>query len=221
MKGKPGVLVADDHAVVAEALATSLGRWYRVVGIVTVLERVGAAIKALAPDVVLLDLMFAGKSALNVLGGLVERHSGTRFVILTAYVEPVFADMAIKAGALAYVVKESAASELRIAIEEALAGRIYITPMIRDRGAGGGTGLASPEGFQLSDRQRDILGLLRQGRTYRQIAESFQISTKTVEYHINMLKRRVGVGGRAQLIRWSEQFFREEGEAPGFRSGTP
>lgn len=211
MKGKPGVLVADDHAVVAEALATSLSRWFRVVGIVTVLERLEAQIASLSPEVVLLDLMFGSKSALNVLAGLVERHPGTRFVILTAYVEPVLADAAIKAGALAYVVKESAASELRIAIEEALAGRLYITPMMQARGAGGRIGLPSLEGFQLSDRQRDILGMLRQGRTYRQIAESFQISTKTVEYHVNMLKRRVGIGGRAQLIRWSERFFREEG----------
>ena len=210
MKGKHGVLVADDHAVVAEALATSLDRWFRVVGIVTVLERLEAAIESFSPEVVLLDLMFNGKSALNVLPRLVERFPRTRFVILTAYLEPVFADAAIKAGALAYVVKESAASELRIAIEEALAGRLYITPMMQARGAGGGIGLASLEGFQLSDRQRDILGMLRQGRTYRQIAESFQISTKTVEYHINMLKRRVGVSGRAQLIRWSEQFFRDE-----------
>ena len=88
--------------------------------------------------------------------------------------------------------------------------RTYLTPALQARGAGGGAGIPHTIGVTLSDRQRDVLGLLRQGFTYARIAGHLRISTKTVEYHIDMLKRRVGVSGRAQLIRWSEQFFRED-----------
>jgi DNA-binding NarL/FixJ family response regulator len=210
VKARAAVLVADDHAVVAEALATSLSRWFRVVGTVTRLDHLDGEIEAKSPDVVLLDLEFGKTSALTLLRGLVDRYPATKFVILTAYAEPALADAAFRAGAVAYVVKESAASELRIAIEEVLAGRTYLTPMMQARGAGGATARSKTKGVILSDRQRSILGLLRQGLTHRIIAGRLGISTKTVEYHIAMLKRRVGVSASAHLIRWSEQFFRDE-----------
>jgi DNA-binding NarL/FixJ family response regulator len=211
MKKPEGILVVDDHALVAEALANSLTRWFKVVGTITSLDRLETEIDLKSPEVVLLDLEFGKTSALAILGGLVDRHPGVKFVILTAHAEAVLADAALRAGAVAYVVKESAPAELRIAIEEAVAGRTYLTPALQARGAGGGAAIPHTVGMTLSDRQRDILGLLRQGRTYAKIAAHLRISTKTVEYHIDMLKRRVGVSGRAQLIRWSEQFFRDQG----------
>ena len=196
--------------MVAEALAASLARWFQVVGTVTNLARLDGEIAVKSPDVVLLDLEFGKTSALTILAGLVDRYPATKFVILTAFLEPVLADAALRAGAVAYVVKESAASELRVAIDEAVAGRTYLTPLMQMRGAGGATALPGMTGVTLSDRQRSILGLLRQGLTYRNIAGRLRISTKTVEYHIDMLGRRLGVSGKAQLIRWSEQFFRDE-----------
>ena len=210
MTGIPTVLVADDQPIVAEALATSLERWFRVIGIVTSLDMQDAEIELRLPDVVLLDLAFGKSSALELLPELVDRHMTTRFVILTAHAEPVLADAALRAGAVAYVVKHSAASELRVAIDEALAGRIYLTPMMQSRGAGGTALLAENTPVVLSDRQRSILGLLRAGHTYRVIAGRLSISTKTVEYHVDTLTRRLGIRGKAQLIRWSEQFFRAD-----------
>jgi DNA-binding NarL/FixJ family response regulator len=210
VKPRIKVLVADDHAIVAEALTTSLSRWFRVVGMVTALHDVRDEIRIRQPDVVLLDLEFGRTSALTILPDLVDTFPTTNFVILTAFVEPAFADAALRAGALGYVVKNSAASELRVAIEEAAAGRIYLTPAVKARGAGGARPPGRATGFVLSDRQRDILGLLRQGLTHAATAKRLHIATKTVGYHIDSLGRRVGVAGTAQLIRWSEQFFREE-----------
>jgi DNA-binding NarL/FixJ family response regulator len=111
---------------------------------------------------------------------------------------------------MGYVVKESAAAELRIAIEEALAGRVYLTPRMQALGAGASAAQFETRSVDLSDRQRRILALLREGVTHRNIAIELDISTKTVEYHVDVLRRRVGVTGKAQLIRWSEQFFRDE-----------
>jgi DNA-binding NarL/FixJ family response regulator len=204
------ILVADDQPIVAEALSTSLERWFRVVGIVTTLDLLDAEIELRTPDIVLLDLAFGKASALELLPRLVDKHLKTRFVILTAHAEPVLADAALRAGAVGYVVKHSAATELRVAIDEAIAGRTYLTPMMQSRGAGGTSPLAENVPIILSDRQHSILGLLRAGHTYRVIAGRLAISTKTVEYHVDTLTRRLGIRGKAQLIRWSEQFFRDD-----------
>lgn len=204
------VLVADDQPIMAEALSQSLGRWYRVVGVVTALDLLDAEIELRSPDVVLLDLAFGKTSALDLLPRLVHRYPKTRFVVLTAHAEAVLADAALRAGALGFVIKHSASSELKVAIDEALAGRTYLTPMMQSRGAGGVSPLAERVPFVLSDRQRSILGLLRAGHTYPVIASRLAISTKTVEYHVDALARRLGIRGKAQLVRWSEQFFRQE-----------
>lgn len=211
MKTRAKILIADDHAVVAEALATALGRWFKVVGIVTILDRLDAEIHIKGPDVVVLDLTFGKTSSITILRKLVDQYPQTRFVVLTAHAEPVLADASLRAGALGFVVKESSGTELRIAIEEALAGRTYLSPLMQAKGAGGQSTPASPGGFTLSDRQRSILGLMRQGLTHSVIANKLQISTKTVEYHVDMMGRRLGVVGRVQLVRWAEQFFRENG----------
>jgi DNA-binding NarL/FixJ family response regulator len=212
MKRMATILVADDQPIMAEALSTSLRRWYRVVGVVTELGLLETEVALRSPDIVLLDLAFGKTSALELLPRLVDRYPKTRFVILTAHAEPVMADTALRAGAMAYVVKHSAWSELRVAIEEALADRTYLTPVMQSRGAGGASPLAENVPFILSDRQRNILALLRAGHTYRDVAGRLAISTKTVEYHVDAMTRRLGIRGKAQLIRWSEQFFRSDGE---------
>jgi len=207
MSQKARILVADDHPIVAEALLTSLTRWFDVVGMVNTLDVLDAAIAEHSPDVVLLDLSFGRESSLSVLPGLVLKFARTRFVMLTAHPDPVLADAAMLAGARAFVLKHSAATELRIAIEEVLDGRRYMTPKMVLGGAGGGAASIPDERIELSDRQQRLLGLLRAGYTYQVIAEKLDISTKTVEYHVDTMTRRIGVRGKAQLIRWAERFF--------------
>jgi DNA-binding NarL/FixJ family response regulator len=207
MSGPATVLIADDHAVVAEALATALGRWFKVVGIVTVLDRLDGEIHTKRPKIVVLDLTFGKDSAIPILRKLVDQYPDTRFVVLTAHAEPVLADGALRAGALGFVVKESSATELRIAIEEALEGRTFLSPLMQAKGAGGNSTPAAAQGVLLTDRQRSILGLLRQGLTHSVIAGKLQISTKTVEYHVDVMGRRLGVVGRVQLVRWAEKFY--------------
>lgn len=203
---RPTVLIADDHPVVAEALSASLERWFRVAGSVETLDGLADAIRHKAPDVVVLDLSFGEESSLRVLPGLARAHPDTRFVVLTAHVEPVLVDAALRAGASAYVVKQSAPSELRVAMEEALAGRTYVTPLVRFQtpAPGEDPALPAPDAIQISDRQLRILKLLRAGHTYRQIADELGIATKTVEYHINALRIRLGIARTSQLVRWAE-----------------
>lgn len=215
MTRRPSVLIADDHPVVAEGLAVSLERWFRVAGIVDTLEGLADALRLDPPAVVVLDLSFGEVSSLRILPKLVRKHPATRFVILTGHGEPVLVDAALRAGASAFVVKQSAPAELRVAIEEALANRTYVTPKIRQHGPPLGTEPGrDPRQVALSDRQLRILGCLRTGHTYREIADTLGISTKTVEYHVNALRRKIGVSSTSQLIRWMDEVFGGEPPTP-------
>ena len=207
---RPTILVADDQPIVADALTASLERWFEVLGTVTDLDLLENAIVDLRPDILLLDLAFGKRNSLSHVKGFVERYPGTRIVVLTAHAEPVLADAALKAGAMAFVVKQSAATELKVAIADALAGKTCITLFVAKLGAGGCTPIGDHIAVTVSDRQRKILGLLRAGHTYEVIANQLEVSTKTVEYHVYSLTRRLGIKGKSQLIRWSERFFLEE-----------
>jgi len=205
MSPRATILVADDQPIIAEALASSLDRWFDVVGFVTALSRLDAELAARSPDILLLDLSFGATSALTVLPDLVNRYPKTSVVILTAHIEPALAEAALRAGALGYVVKQSAATELRVAIEEVLAGRTYVTPLLQALGANAVDAALETE-LVLSDRQREILNLLRTGATFATIAQRLGISTKTVEYHVDTVGRRIGISGREQITRWADRF---------------
>ena len=123
MNRRPSVVIADDHLVVAEALAASLERWFRVAAIVDTLEGIPAALRKHTPAVTLIDLSFGQNSSLRLLPKLVKDHPDTAFVVLTAHPEEVLVDTALRAGAKGYVIKRSAPAEVRVAIEEALEGR--------------------------------------------------------------------------------------------------
>jgi DNA-binding NarL/FixJ family response regulator len=205
----PSLLIADDHPVVVNGLAASLGEWFRIVGTVSALDAVDARIREFSPAVVLLDISFGDRSSIRILPALVEAHPDTRFVMLTAHTEPVLVDAALQAGAAGYVAKESPISEIRGALVDALAGRTYVTPLVRARRGDQRTAdriLERPEVIRPSDRQVDILLMLRDGATHREISDKLGISTKTVEYHLNSLRRRLGIASLGLLIRWAEQF---------------
>jgi DNA-binding NarL/FixJ family response regulator len=211
----PTLLIADDHPVVINGLANSLQEWFTIIATVTDLDVVDAALTEHHPDIVLLDISFGDRSSLRLLPVLVVDHPDTRFVMLTAHIEPVLVDAALTSGALGYVAKESPIPEIRDAILEALAGRVYVTPLVRGRRGDPRSAqdiLDRPGVVRPSERQLEILLMLREGATHREIADALDISTKTVEYHLDFLRRRVGIASIGQLIRWAEDF--EDKAAP-------
>ena len=208
MNRRPEILIADDHAVVADALAMALERWFRVAGIVTSLADLPDALRRLRPVVTLLDLSFGDRSSLRTLPKIVKEFPGTRFVILTAHPEQALVDAALRLGAYGYVVKNSAPAEVRVAIEEAIAGRQYITPLIKqpeDDEWIVPSELVS-DSFDLNSQQIDILQRLRRGMSHRAIADSMGIATKTVEYHLEAVRSRTGITKTSQLVRWAERY---------------
>jgi DNA-binding NarL/FixJ family response regulator len=208
MNRRATILIADDHLVVAEALSASLERWFRVCGIVDTLEGIPAALRRHAPAVTLIDLSFGQNSSLRILPKLVKDYPDTAFVVLTAHPEEVLVDTALRAGAKGYLIKRSAPAEVRVAIEEALDGRTYVTPMVKRPPEGSEVIprhlVQEPEPVTLNERQVRILQLMGAGMTYREVADTLVISTKTIDYHLNLLRDKLGIAKVSQLVRWAE-----------------
>ncbi len=220
MNTLPSILIADDHPIVAAGLAASLQTWYDVLGVVTSLDMLEVEIARMSPHVVLLDLTFGTQSSLHVLPRLHERFPSARFVILTVHCEPVLADAALRAGASAFVVKESAPNELRLAIEAALNGSTYVTPLVRERESTRGGPADRPGRIQFTEIEVQLLMLLRSGYTQQSAGDRLGISRKGVEYHLGKLRKSLGVTNTSQLIRWAEQYLDDEGLSAKVFPGT-
>jgi DNA-binding NarL/FixJ family response regulator len=206
--GRARLLIADDHVLVADAFARFLAQWYEIAGTVTDLDEVGPAIAAQRPDIVLLDISFGTRSALYLLPRFKADHPATRFVVVTGHLDPVMVDTALSGGANGYVVKESATAELRKAISAALAGKIYVTPLVRGQRRKRARSAPSPNpppaSFVPTARQLEILRMMRTGHPQTEIADNLGISIKTVEYHLARLRQGLGVRAAESLVRWVE-----------------
>lgn len=202
------VLIADDHQVLAEGLAATLGQHYTIVGQVHVLDQVRPAIERSEPDVVILDVSFHGESSLRLLKGLTADPAvASRFVVLTGLESPALATAAFNAGATAFLQKGAGVQELRMAIEAAIAGRRYSDgaesqgPTELVGGARGSSVMIG--GLLLRPRQVEVVWLLLRGKTRTAIAERLSVSGKTVDYHLTDLRERLGVESSRMVIAWA------------------
>jgi len=159
------VLVADDHAIVMEGLVSLLKEHdFDVVAAVGDGHQLMEAAKRLRPDVIVTDLSMPGLSGLDVLTRLKAEHSDSKVIVLTMHHDADLATQAMRSGASGFLLKLSAGEELLTAIHQALEGRVYLTPAltreVMER-------MAAPRDQvepQLTDRQRDVLRLIAEGR---------------------------------------------------------
>jgi DNA-binding NarL/FixJ family response regulator len=203
---RPRVLLADDHFVVAEGLRSLLGPHFDVVGIVSDGRELVAAARTLDPDVVVLDISMPSLSGIEAARQMRAAHSRAKMVFLTMHGEVAYAARALEAGASGFVLKHSAASELVTAIREALKGGKYITPQI----AGDlldsfrrGTPAGAEALDNLTPRQREVLQLVAEGRSAKEIAAALCISRRTAEFHKARLMEALGVQNTAELIQYA------------------
>ena len=204
---KPRVLIADDHALVAEGLRSLLAERYEVVGISTNGRRLLVDAAICKPDVVVLDIGMPelnGIDAAHQLGKLVPQ---AKLVFVTQQIDVQYLRAAFRAGGVGYVAKQSATQELLTAIERALTGKIYVTPLLKD---------AFPDlslrdlrqssdvfAKDLTPRQREVLQLVAEGKTIKEISAALAISPKTVEFHKNALMNEIGLRTTAELTRYA------------------
>jgi two-component system response regulator NreC len=195
------VVLADDHRVVRSGLRMLLesdGRF-------SVLDEAGdlpgtlVKVRECRPRVLVLDLNMGGASSLDAIPQLRAEMPDTHIVVLTMQENPAFAQAALRAGALGYVLKEAADAELMTAVLAAAEGRTYLNPELGAKlAARPPEGANRPDG--LSPREVEVLRLIALGHTNTEIAESLFLSVRTVESHRSHIQHKVGVTTRADLV---------------------
>jgi DNA-binding NarL/FixJ family response regulator len=197
------VLIADDHTIVLEGLVSLLKDGFDVVGAVGDGSRLVEEAARLRPDVIVTDISMPGASGLVALRRLKAARADVKVIVLTMHAEAELATEAMRAGASGYVVKQSAGEELVLAINEALRGRVYLTPAVtRDVIARMSEAEARPEA-NLTPRQREVLRLIVDGRRMKEIAAILKLSTRTVETHKYEMMETLGVQSTAELVRYA------------------
>jgi DNA-binding NarL/FixJ family response regulator len=196
------VLLADDHAIVAEGLATLLQREFSLVGTVASGAELVEAARRLRPDVIVADVTMPGMSGLEALRRLKADGLASKVVFLTMHADAELAAAALRAGASGFVVKRAAGKELIAAIQTVLLGRKYVTPHLAQEVL---EMLAEPRAAtgRLTPRQRDVIRLLAEGRTMKEIAATLQISPRTAETHKYQALEALGLKTTADLIRYA------------------
>jgi two-component system response regulator NreC len=198
------IVLADDHAVVRNGLRLLLDAedGWEVVAEAGDLESAARYVRAHRPQVLVLDLNMPGGSSLALIPELRDQTPDTAVVVLTMQNDPSFAREAMVAGALGYVLKQSAGTELVDAVRAAVAGETYMNPRL---GAMVARTPPEPEGppDDLTEREVEILRLIALGHTNSEIAGQLFLSVRTVESHRAHIQQKLGRSTRAELVRYA------------------
>jgi two-component system response regulator NreC len=196
------VVIADDHAVVRRGLRQVLDDedGVEVVAEAPDLTSARRYVRGHRPDVLVLDLNLPEGLSLDAIPEMRTEFPDTKIVVLTMQSEPAYARQALASGALGYVLKEAAESELVEAVRRAAQGDTYLNPRLGARVAS-----ESPPGPPdgLSDRELEVLRMIALGHTNAEIAEQLYLSVRTVETHRAHIQQKLRLGSRAQLVHYA------------------
>jgi DNA-binding NarL/FixJ family response regulator len=203
---KPRVLLADDHTLVLEGFKKLLEEQCEVVGSAEDGRALLEAAKRLRPDIVVLDISMPKLNGLDAARRLRKIVPAARLIFVTVHADADYVTQAFKAGASAYLLKRSAGSELSQAIEAVTQGNYYVTSFIAKDLVQSAISDTEPNvGGQdrLPMRQREILQLVSEGLTLKEIASTLGLSPKTVEYHKAKLMEQLGLHTTAELTKYA------------------
>jgi two-component system response regulator NreC len=196
------VVIADDHAIVRRGLRQVLDAepGFELVAEADDIDGAKRYVRGHHPDVLVLDLNLPGGLSLGDIPTIRAESPGTQIVVLTMQDEPAYAREALSAGALGYVLKEAAETELVEAIRRAAAGDTYLNPRLGARVAAEPPP-GPPDG--LSERELEVLRMVALGHTNSEIADSLYLSIRTVETHRAHIQQKLRLGSRAELVRYA------------------
>lgn len=195
------VLVVDDHAMVRSGLADFLLIYddLELVGEAPSGEAAVAMCDKVKPDVVLMDLMMPGMDGAEATAAIRERCPQIQVIALTSFEEEELVHRALEAGVVGYLLKNVSANELAQAIRSAKIGRPTLAPEAAQALIHATTKAPEP-GFDLTPREREVLGLMTEGLRNSEIAERLVISTPTVKFHVSSVLSKLGVSSRTQAV---------------------
>lgn len=204
---RPTVMVADDHGLIAEAVSQLLATRYDVICICSSGRRLLVEAAIHKPDLIVLDIGMPELNGIEAARQLARLVPDTRIVFLSQQSDLAYLHAAFATGALGYVSKQASSRQLLTAVDAALANETYISPELRQ---------SLPHGFpermhlhnalfggELTQRQREVLQLVAEGKTVKEISSALNISPKTVEFHKRALMNQTGLRTTAELTRYA------------------
>lgn len=204
---KPRVLIADDHSILLAGLCKLVEDSCEVVGMVSDGRALVEAADRLKPDLIVLDISMPLLNGLDAARQVKKSSPDSKILFLTMHASPTYATEAIKAGGNGYLLKQSAASELPMAIEAVLKGQTYLTPAITRSVLETALESHKPElrlsVGNLTSRQREVLQLIGEGKSTKDIATLLNVSVKTIEFHKGRLMEQLEVHSTAELIKFA------------------
>ena len=194
------ILIADDHAVFAEALSAYLQKTFDVIGLVANGRAMLEESIRLRPDVIVADISMPFLNGLDAARRIREKAPKVKFVFLTMLDDLNLAAAALELGPVAFVLKSSGGLELLKAIEQVLHDRSYLTPNLKIGDWVAAKARARQFSKDLTKRQRDIVQLFAEGRSMKEIAALLNLSEKTVEFHKHHIMEAFDIKTNAALV---------------------
>lgn len=198
------VLLGDDHALILDGIRASLQVQFDIVGQATDGKALVQSAERLRPDLVILDISMPLLNGFESARQIREILPSTKLIFLSQHLNPAYLKHALRVGATGYVLKAGATEELQEAIHTVLRGKTYITPSFGEDVIArlwNRSGGINEESEDLTDRQREILQLIVEGRSSKEMADLLHVSIKTIEFHRARIMNKLGVRTVAELTK--------------------
>ncbi len=209
-KGKrAGILLVDDHAVVRFGISQLINRQtdMMICGEEEDASKALSAIAVLKPDLVIADISLKDSSGLELMRNIQAQYPGLPVLVMSVHDESIYAEIAFRAGAAGYLMKEEALEKLLTAVRRVLGGDIYVSEALGakmlQQQVRGQTGGNVPPVKTLSDRELEVLQLIGQWKGTRQIATELHLSIKTIEYYREQIKKKLNLKNAAELTQFA------------------
>lgn len=211
------ILIVDDHPLVRSGFVQLISDEpdLEVCGEAADEAQALQLVAATTPDLVIIDLSLAGGSGINLIERIKAHYSEVCMLVVSMHDESLFAERVLTAGALGYLNKQEAPSNIIRAIRRVLEGRVYLSDKLTERLLDSLTGMAKAPGQspmqRLSNRELEVFELIGRGMTTGKIADHLKLSTKTIETHRENIKKKLGLASGQELTRRAMHWLIERG----------
>jgi DNA-binding NarL/FixJ family response regulator len=210
------ILLVDDHAVVRYGIAQLINRQTDLVvcGEEESASKALTAIAKLKPDLVIADISLKDSSGLELMRNIKAQFSGLPVLVVSAHDETIYAEVAFRAGALGYLMKEEVLEKIPAAIRRVLSGNIYVSDALAakmlQQQVRGQTDINESPVKSLSDREMEVFQLIGRWKKTKEIADELHLSIKTIEYYREQIKRKLNLKNASELTHYATSWVQRE-----------